>query len=278
MSGSEWSLLVFTILMQASVGLFVTREIIHFFSSKEQGIETADRMCSLPFFIIGPLIVAAVMASFFHLGNPFKAYFAINNLGTSWLSREILLVLMFSGSFFLYVFLLWRKVLTILMRRLFALIIGIFGLALIFAMAKIYMLPTVPSWNTAWTPLSFFMTTFLLGSLSAAALLTLKPGLNPGFAGQVIKKISLISALLIGIQITVIPFSLPGSHILIHMIRLLCLVIAGSLVLVARHRARSKDRLAGKDNRLIYTAFFLVLIAEVLGRYLFYASFSSVGV
>ncbi|MFC2159086.1 DmsC/YnfH family molybdoenzyme membrane anchor subunit, partial [Acidobacteriota bacterium] len=44
------------------------------------------------------------------------------------------------------------------------------GLFLIFIMAKVYMLPAVPLWNTASTPRQFFLTTFILGSLTAAVV------------------------------------------------------------------------------------------------------------
>lgn len=280
MHGNEWSLIVFTLFVQVSVGLFIIREIFHRLAARKYGIKTADHMSNGSLYVIGPLLLIALSASFFHLGSPINAVNALNNLATSWLSREILLELLFIGAFILYAFMQLRNISTIPIRGKTALVTAIIGLLLVFSMAKIYMLPTVPVWNNIWTPISFFITTFLLGGLVLAIIFALKSRRHPDFAGYALNRIALAAIILICIEILMVLFSLiPGSQIIFLVsLRILFLIVGASLTILIYYKTRKKDQEVAINNRFVYAAFLAVLIAEGLGRYLFYAAYTNVGV
>jgi anaerobic dimethyl sulfoxide reductase subunit C (anchor subunit) len=237
-------------------------------------------MSNSSLYVIGPLLLMALSASFFHLGSPIKAVNALNNLATSWLSREILLELLFIGAFILYAFMQLRNISTIPIRRKTALVTAIIGLLLVFSMAKIYMLPTVPVWNNIWTPISFFITTFLLGSLVMAIIFALKSRRHPDFAGYAFNRIALAAIILICTEILMVLFSLfPGSqNIFLVSLRILFLLVGASLSILIYYKTRRKDQEVATNNRFVYAAFLSVLIGEGLGRYLFYAAYANVGV
>ena len=92
----ELALVLFTVIMQMAVGAFCVLGGVHFFAARRNGLDEADKLSDRALVAIGPLAVFALAVTFLHLGNPVNAPRAISNLGTSWLSREITLALLFS--------------------------------------------------------------------------------------------------------------------------------------------------------------------------------------
>ena len=88
MTRHDWSLIVFTVIMQMAVGSFVFLGGVHLFAKRRNGIEEADKPCDRALLGIGPAVVLALLATLFHLGSPLNAPRAIVHLGSSWLSRE----------------------------------------------------------------------------------------------------------------------------------------------------------------------------------------------
>ena len=95
------------------------------------------------------------LASLEHLSDPTVSFYTITNVGTSWLSREILFVGLFGAGL-----LLWLITLNAWARRLAA----ILGLAFVYVMSRVYTIPTVPFWNSLFTYWLFLATSLLLGS------------------------------------------------------------------------------------------------------------------
>lgn len=95
MFAEEWPLLMFTLFMQLAVGSYIFLVIIRSLTIKTDK-EKSLKMTKTGMTLVGPTIIIALILSVFHLGSPFEAYRSIGNLGSSWLSREILL----SGMFF----------------------------------------------------------------------------------------------------------------------------------------------------------------------------------
>src|SRR5690606_9238572 len=118
----EWALIAFTILSQMAVGSFIILGIVYFFASRKWGEEQADRLSDRALLAIGPVLVLGTLASFFHLGNPLNAYRAISNVGSSWISREILATLLFIAVGAVFAFMQWRKVSTSATRNIVALV------------------------------------------------------------------------------------------------------------------------------------------------------------
>ncbi|MEC9342841.1 MAG: DmsC/YnfH family molybdoenzyme membrane anchor subunit [Pseudomonadota bacterium] len=98
----------------------------------------------------GSLALAGLVSSTFHLGHPERAWRALSQWRSSWLSREGVLAIAALAVFGLHV-LAW-----LLSGRHVAVLgwtAAFLSLATIFATAMIYaQLKTVPQWNSAWTP------------------------------------------------------------------------------------------------------------------------------
>ena len=294
MNTHDWSLVVFTILAQMSVGSFVVLGIVHFFVARSAGAEEADRMSDRALLAIGPALVLGLAASFFHLGNPLNAYNAIGNIGSSWLSREILSGVAFAAVGALFAFMQWRKIGTAGQRNIVAIVAAVIGLVLVYSMANVYLLRTVAVWNSVLTVVSFFTTTFLLGALAMGAAFVANYAYvqrkNPGCADaqcvllrRTLSWIGISSIVLLGVEFVVLPLYLvylssasenlvTGTYSTVLIVRLVLAFLGAGLFGAMIYRnslSVGRERIAGL---FAYAAFALVLISEILGRFLFYAS------
>ena len=80
MNPNEWALVIFTVVMQMAVGAFVVLGGVHFFATRRNGIEEADKLSDRALIAIGPLAVLALVVTLLHLGNPINAPRAITHL------------------------------------------------------------------------------------------------------------------------------------------------------------------------------------------------------
>ncbi len=295
----EWALIAFTILMQMSVGAFVVLGIVHFFVARRAGEAQADRMSDLALLALGPVLVLALIASLGHLGNPLRAPFAINNWASSWLSREILFTAAFVGVGGLFAIMQWRKFGSPGLRSALAWVAAGIGLVAVYSMAQIYMLRTVPVWNTPVTPIQFFTTAFLLGSLAVGAAYAVNYAIqrrrDPSCAEEqcsllrmTSRWIALAGVVLLGVEFVVIPMymvSLAGSPMTaaagqllaqdfgwMLFFRLALVFVGAGVVGLLVYRFATNAANPQLLGTLMVVAFALVFVGEVLGRYLFYAS------
>ena len=106
MKGSEITLVFFTLFAQAAVGMLAAFGIINYFTAAREGIENGRVINEKLLLVVCALFIGAVIISFLHLGNFKNAFYAMNNLAGSWLSREILFVIIFglllTGFTFIY--------------------------------------------------------------------------------------------------------------------------------------------------------------------------------
>lgn len=164
----HWSLVMFTLSIQASVGCLWCMQAGIF--SNDGG----DDLLYLRFQILTTLclVLAGLAAAMTHLGKPGDSLYAVKNIQHSWLSREILSVSLFAGSlaviaaasfFYSPVLSSWGLLAGSLTG----------GMAL-YAMTRVYIIRTVPCWNHAGTPLNFLGSAFLLGGLLIVLGLNLK--------------------------------------------------------------------------------------------------------
>ena len=306
MNIQEWALVAFTLLAQMSVGAFWVLGAVHFYAQRKAGEEEADRLSDRALIVIGPLLVLGLLASFLHLGDPLSAFNAVANIGSSWLSREILFGVLFAISGGLFAIMQWRKIGSFGLRTVVAVIAALFGLLLIISMSMVYMLPTQPAWNTIATPIRFFTSALLLGALVmgvafAANYLYLKRGDEEATVIQrellrgTLRGIAVTSIVLLVIQLVVapiyiatlstgVPAAQASADLLINeygtafVIRLLLSVVgAGFFTLLLYQGATGKTKASTLAN-LSYVAFAIVLLAEVLGRFLFYAIQGPIGI
>jgi anaerobic dimethyl sulfoxide reductase subunit C (anchor subunit) len=305
MNVKELSLIAFTILGQMSVGAFVLLGIVHFFAQRKAGIQEADRLSDRALLAIGPVLVLGFLASLFHLGSPLNAPRAISHVGVSPLSFEILAGLAFAVLGALFAFMQWRKLGSPTLRSTLAIVTALVGLVFVWAMTQVYLLPTVPAWDTPLTVISFFTTTLLLGAMAlGAAYVANYAVLRRQKAGEdntqlsllrdALRTIALLAVIALGIHFIVIPLYvaylatsggaaaasaaiITEQNGLVFALRLLLLFVGAGLLSLFIYRNASSSGQLRILSLYAYLAFALVLIAEVLGRYLFYASMVRVG-
>jgi anaerobic dimethyl sulfoxide reductase subunit C len=305
MNIKDWALVVFTILAQMSVGAFVLQRFVHLYATRKASVEEADRMNDRAVVVIILTLGLGFLASLLHLGSPVTAPKAVLNYATSWLSREILLGVAFVVLGALFALLQWFKIGPAVLRNVIAWIASAFGLGLVYSMAMVYMLPTMPSWNTLATPILFFVTTFLLGALALGVAFVVNYAMvqkkDPGCADaqcQLLRStmswIAILAVVLVGIELVVIPINLAflavsgpeaqaslgmmiGQFGLAFFLRLLLAFVGAGVLGLFLYQAAQE---VGKEKVLSYMAygaFALVIVAEVMGRYLFYVTTVQIG-
>jgi anaerobic dimethyl sulfoxide reductase subunit C (anchor subunit) len=298
MNFREWALITFSIIAQMSVGAFLVLGFVHFFAARKSGEAEADRLSDRALLAIGPVLVLGLAASLLHLGNPINAWRAIGNLGTSWLSREILSGVVFAGLGGLFAVMQWRKISTFQVRNLVALAAGAVGLFLVLSMSMVYMLPAEPGWNVVTTPFSFFTSTFLLGVLAMGAAFVANYAYvqrkTPGCADaqcvllrDALKWIAIASIVLLGAEFIILPLNvallaggagaaavpmLVGSYSVVFALRLVLVFLGAGVLGIFLFQAALHPGLENRLSNMAYAAFALVMVGEVLGRFLFYVT------
>ena len=234
------------------------------------------------------LIGSATLISFLHLGNPVNAPRALNNLSGSWLSREILAIGVYSVSLVVTVILGWKTGNPELQKHL--IVLGsVSGMALLWTMSRVYTVPTIPAWNSWYTPVSFVSTALGLGLLT---LLLLHAGNSINIADHIVRTflIVLIAILLIEIVSAVThQFKLAtmdqgmdklvfhkGAFYRVFIFRMAILIFICQLVVIL---VVKPDLLPGNSNSFWLSLLFILTIAqELMGRLLFYSSYFRIGV
>ncbi len=230
----ELPLVVFTLLTQMAVGMTVCGLVVS--------------PLSLPVILaIGILFGMGVLISFLHLGRKRNAWRAVFHLKKSWLSREILMAGLFGAA--------WA--LTAGLERLQKTppspwMMALLGLGLIYSMARVYLIRAVPTWNSWRTPAAFFLSTAILGVLGVK--------LDMPFPGwSIIVGFALIAEM--GMILTAQP-SIGGAAGRLRIV-LLGLGIIGVLLTTFVPQVTA--------TWLVIPIFIIVLTAEAIGRWQFYA-------
>lgn len=313
MNVHELPMIIFTILAQMSVGAFVVLgaiQVVARVRGKVSG-EDLDRLTDPALYAIGVTLVLGLIASIAHLGNLGNVINVVRHVGSSWLSREIVLGMAFAGLGFVFAATQWFKWGSTGLRQALAGITALVGIALVFAMSMIYTtLEAVPAWNSWVTPVQFFTTTLLLGSLAVGAALmgTLmwrrQRGAGPTDTGPAtdsqdlriiataLRGISVVAIVMLGVVFVVTPLHLAalsqgdaaavasaevfsGAWFITRL--LLVFVGAGLLGLFVFRFARS-DQSDPRPLAVVATlAFGLVFVGEFMGRSLFYDQMMRIG-
>lgn len=156
-----WSLVIFTVLGQSAAGLMILLAL-----SRRETRPAAHRA-----WVAVIVLILAALASLGHLADPTISYYAILNVTSSWLSREIL----FAGLFGL------SMIIWLIFRRCWLLwLAALVGVAFVYVMSRVYMIPTEPLWNSALTFWSFLATAVLLGGSLLLLLDELGAGCRAG--------------------------------------------------------------------------------------------------
>lgn len=130
----------------------------------------------VPLLLVGGLLAAAGAAAVLHLGSPRNAWRALSGIRTSWLSRELLLVIVVGAGWAVLMIVTAAGVAGPATRRALLTVVSAAGAALVYAMARVYRLPTVPAWDTRLTTVTFFLAAAATGGLAAALAVSVPGG------------------------------------------------------------------------------------------------------
>ncbi|ALD03868.1 MULTISPECIES: DmsC/YnfH family molybdoenzyme membrane anchor subunit [Klebsiella] len=274
----EWPLVLFTVLGQCVVGATLFSGLVWLELADQR--EARQRLVRSMFFI-WLLMGIGFLASVMHLGSPLRAFNSLNRVGASALSNEIA-----SGALFFAVGGFWWLLAVLekmpaALGKIWLVITLLLGLLFILAMTRVYQIDTVPTWYTGYTTSAFFLTVLLSGPLFAALLLQMaKVDVNGWFIAGLSMAALVISAAVIVMQSTGLSTihssvqqaaSLLPNYGRLQALRLILLALGlGCWLcpLIRRQPPRAVGLLAG---------LVLVLIAECIGRGLFYGLHMTVG-
>lgn len=303
----EWALPVYTIMMQMAAGSMLILWLLYNAIARRWDRATADRISHNLVMIIFVTAFASVVGSHYHLSRPFFSVLALSSLGTSWLSREVA---------FTVLFVLLMGVVWLLQRykrgsSKLLLAVGwlavLMGIATVYCMSRVYLLPTQVAWNSITTPIAFFGAMLLLGGMAVAALLLmnlylalLRTEADPELGKHIyvtrralpaMATLTVVAAVVellnYAFQIRLLSESGPSAQgsldLLLELYGVLfrlrlALLGGGAAGLIAAILWQRNTRLPViRLMAPVYVVFLLLLMSEVLGRFLFYAVHVRIG-
>lgn len=296
---------VYTILMQLAVGAFAILWLIRLLTGPKFSPQQIDRIISNPILVIAFTSVVAMGGAHFHLSKPFHSYLAVLNFKSSWLSREIVFSVLFflttMSVLYLTYFQTYRRKLITGLGWLAIL----FGIILIYCMARIYMIPTQASWNSPTVIISFYTTTLLLGIMAIACLMVLdlkfseiKKSDDIELRSQVIRYslggLTALTVALVTLSFGIIYIQmrllaqgdliartslnlLLDIYLPLFLLRLAFLVYASVSLVFAMVRMYKLKFPSQNLMTPVYLSCLLIIIGEIIGRFLFYAMHIRVG-
>lgn len=290
MFAEEWALMMFTLISQLAIGTFVVLTIIQALWRKALPEETSFEQTRFGILAVGPIMILALIISFFHLGTPLNAYNVLNHLGTSWLSREILFASLFVLCWLIIYYLSRnRKNNADVFYQTVSWVTVIVGMIAVYSMSSIYTATIRPAWSNINTYLSFFGTTFLLGTAGAYAMIKrgqkgkdLHPASLPA-----LRKLSWLGLGVIAVQLLLANLAQSGSaeqtsaslfagaYSAAFIIRWL-LSISGGIMIILSLAQKNKNSTIPFAN-MIYLSLCLIIVGEFIGRFIFYATAVSIG-
>ncbi|HHT2829813.1 DmsC/YnfH family molybdoenzyme membrane anchor subunit [Klebsiella aerogenes] len=274
----EWPLVLFTVLGQCVAGAVIVSGLG--WVSLSGQCESRERLVRSMFFI-WLLMGIAFLASVIHLGSPLRAFNSLNRVGASALSNEIA-----SGALFFAVGGFWWLLavpgkMPAALGKIWLFLTMLLGLLFVMAMTRVYQIDTVPTWYNGYTTSAFFLTVLLSGPLFAALLLKLaKVDFNGWFFAAISVAALIISVAVVVLQsadLATIHSSVQQANALLpdygrlQVLRLLLLALGLGCWLCPLIR-RQPPRATG-----LFIGLVLVLVAECIGRGLFYGLHMTVG-
>ncbi|EHN68803.1 dimethyl sulfoxide reductase anchor subunit family protein [Aliivibrio fischeri] len=280
MAWHEWPLILFTVLSQTAVGAFLVLGCVTLSGKLSQD---EDARLHRNMFFIWVLMGLGLIASTMHLGSPLRAFNALNRVGSSWLSNEIFASsLFFAAGGFYWLLKVVNKGSDALKKGLL-LISMVIGIGFMYAMIKVYLINTVPTWNSIYTPIMFLLTMAISGLAFAHTLLVATnhkraelSNALPVFA-SIALAISLIATVsqLIGLS-HISSAIIVASDIIPNMATLqvlrLGLLFVGFVLMFSPRLMSNQPKLP-----VILLSFVCILVSELINRGVFYGLHMSVG-
>ncbi|ENU1227008.1 MULTISPECIES: DmsC/YnfH family molybdoenzyme membrane anchor subunit [Providencia] len=273
----EWPLILFTVLGQSIAGgVIVTGLAWLSTDDKSQKQRIVNAMLAL-----WVLMGLGFLASMMHMGSPMRAFNSMNRVFASSLSNEVL----FGSIFFALGGLWWllsaMKKMPTGLDKVWLIITMLMGLLFVWAMTRVYMISTVPTWNTPHTTIGFFMTLFVVGPILGALLLRVaKFPFNSGklaLISVIAYIVTIASVLLQSGEIALIATSVQKAVDLVPDFGVLQVIriVVTSLGLLLWILPIVRQNQPSVLSLLLGTV--LVLVGEFIGRGLFYGLHMTVG-
>lgn len=275
----EWPLMIFTVLGQCVAGGFIVMALALLNGVDDRAQQKRVQWAMI---VLWVLMGIGFIASILHLGSPLRAFNSLNRIGASALSNEIA-----SGSVFFAVGGFWWLI-TVMgkmpaaLGKLWMILTMVLGVFFVWMMCRVYLIDTVPTWYSVYTPLSFFLTMFIGGPL--LGYLLLRTAGVTGWGMRLLPVITLaglivstVVVLLQGMELATIQSSIQQASALIPQYgtlmswRLALLVVALVCWIVPQLKGRQPN------VGLLTLAFVLVVAGELIGRGVFYGLHMTVG-
>lgn len=283
MNVHDWSLILYTLCLQSAVGIYVASRLALW---NEESKEARMRFLYLA---LG-LGVVGVLASVTHLGYPLNALKTMNNLGTSWLSREILLTVLFGVTGIASVILERQEVGSVQTRNGWAVLTSLVGVGLIFVMSMIYRTTAFPAWAHVSTTLVFFATAGLIGTTVVfAGLCCRKEGEEPrALTGLVVGAMSMLALQVVALALHGVYLGTAGPEAqatatlimknwsVLYWGQIVCLA-AGAGILMPLVWRRAAQQQWAQTPQFAGALVALVALGELAGRVVFYATRVKIG-
>jgi anaerobic dimethyl sulfoxide reductase subunit C (anchor subunit) len=303
----EWALPVYTVLTQLAVGALLIFWVLRSRLYSHYKSEELDRVSRVPLSIIFLTVCIAVVGAHFHLSKPYLSILAVRNFAHSWLSREIVFTVALFLTMAILTALEWLAPGRQTLKGALGWVAILFGLATVYCMGRIYMLPTQIIWNTTAEMFSDYGETLLLGGVALSAILLMDLNFsydqNPGSAKiherVIAKALRLVGAISLAALILTLAFDIAqvtslcvdcdesartsmqllfGLYQPLFVLRLSLSVLGVVWLLLSLWNALRKKVSVRQLISSTYFASSMVLVGEVLGRYLFYATHVRIGI
>jgi anaerobic dimethyl sulfoxide reductase subunit C len=224
---------------------------------------------------------------------------AIMNVRSSWLSREILFTVLFFVTVGWLAALQWFAPGHTRLKGFLGWLAILIGSASILCMSMIYLLPTQPMWNSILTLLSFFASSLLLGVAAMFAMLVMdlrfsevREGGDQNARILIIKRpmigFAILTVLTAGLIVVLNAYQIAllgsgdnlarislelllGLYRPLFIARLVLLFAGVAWLIVTVGLATRKGKPVTELIGHVYVSFLLLLVGEILGRFLFYA-------
>lgn len=281
MSEYEIPLVIFTVMIQWAVGIILAVVLLEWLKPKY--IDSVGKLVlQKTIFLAFGISVIGTIASLFHLGSPLKGYTSIIGMSHSWLSREIIAVVLLNICLLALTYIWWKNIDKATIRKTVGTITAVVGVITIISSAMAYFYVTLhPTWHSWPTFANFLLTGFLLGTLTVVYY-TSKVQQDDG---ESVTKVlgTYLAVILIALLVTIagsafisngmgesqLAASITFSSVLFWIRVLGSLLVPASLIMVI---------IFGKkmiSNKYMLGAVCCVFIGELSGRMLFYYSVMS---
>lgn len=281
MDAYEIPLVVFTVFIQWAAGIVIAMVLLEFL--QPNFMETIGKTSlKKSMYIAFTVSVIGTIASVFHLGNPLKSYTSLLGSSHSWLSREIITVILFNALLLLSTYIWWKMSDKASIRKRIGTLTAVMGIITVIVSGMVYFSMTLhPAWNNWTTFANFLLTGLLLGALTVSYF-ALKGQSDENGVGENVTKVlgSYLGLIVVALVVTIgSSFMASGNtsettavaavsvSSVLFWIRIISSLLVPATLIIYFVVAKKVDIV----NYVLMAACF-VLIGELSGRAMFYYS------